>query len=65
MTIRCFEFPSRGLSILLTFSGTSVLDCPGYGQVLESEPARRGARGPNGHGFFDYSQNKFVMPDGR
>ena len=24
-----------------------------------------GPRGANGNGFFDYTQNRFVMPDGR
>ena len=34
-------------------------------QVKASDGGSTGARGPNGHGFYDYNQNRFVMPDGR
>ena len=33
-----------------------------FPQVKVSDP---GTRGSNGHGYFDYKHNKFVMPDGR
>jgi len=48
------------------YSYTSGIRCdPDTRKVTASDPGLTGARGPNGHGFFDYSQNKFVMPDGR
>ena len=34
-------------------------------QVTYADPVKTGARGPNGHGYYDYSMNMFVMPDGR
>jgi hypothetical protein len=34
-------------------------------EVAETQQQQTGSRGPNGHGYFDYAENKFVMADGR
>ena len=39
-----------------------------YRKILqgpESDPNNTGGRGANGKGFYDYTENKFVMPNGR
>lgn len=48
------------------YSYTSGNRCdPDTRQVETVSNEQTGARGPNGHGFYDYGQNKFVMSDGR
>jgi len=45
------------------YSYSSGVRCdPSTRKVKESDPGRRSS---NGHGYFDYINNKFVMPDGR
>lgn len=45
------------------YSYSSGVRCdPDTRKVKVSDP---GTRGSNGHGYFDYKHNKFVMPDGR
>jgi len=34
-------------------------------QAPQSDPNNTGGRGANGKGFYDYTENKFVMPNGR
>ena len=33
--------------------------------AAQGEKYKYGARGPNGHGYYDYKENKFIMSDGR
>jgi hypothetical protein len=33
--------------------------------VEQQQQQQTGSRGANGHGYFDYAENKFVMADGR
>merc|ERR1719431_588187 len=45
------------------YSYSSGVRCdPDTRKVKVSDP---GTHGTNGHGYYDYTQNKFVMPDGR
>ena len=37
----------------------------GIVKAVEQQQQQTGSRGPNGHGYFDYAENKFVMADGR
>merc|ERR1711874_94401 len=44
---------------------TGVRCDPDTRKVNQSATDLSGWRGPNGQGYYDYSLNKFVMPDGR
>jgi len=45
------------------YSYSSGVRCDPETRKVKVSDAR--THGTNGHGYFDYTQNKFVMPDGR
>lgn len=45
------------------YSYTSGVPCDPLTRKIASDQSA--STGANGHGFYDYAHNKFVMPDGR